>query len=410
MPIHLWPELLPWLTLLLVGATIAGIAVGRWPLLRADRATICLIGAALLLAAGALTLDEALAGVDGETILLLFSMMVLNGCLFLAGFFRVVTRQVMRVARSPRALLAVLIATSGVLSALFLNDTVVLMLTPLVLELTGALRRNPVPYLLGLAVAANVGSAATITGNPQNIVIGSRSQIPYAAFAGALAPVALIGLVICWLVIVLVYRAEFGRARLELPDEPAARLYRPLLRKTGAVVALLLAAFLAGVPVPLAAFLAAAALLATRRLRPDRVFQTIDWNLLVFFAGLFVVTHSLETQGLSARLAELLTPLARAGLVPFGLATVALSNLVSNVPAVLLLQGLVPSFPDQQRAWLMLAAASTLAGNLTLLGSVANLIMAELAARWGVRISFRAYLQVGLPVTVLTVAVALLLI
>ncbi|HEU4325529.1 MAG TPA: anion transporter [Roseiflexaceae bacterium] len=405
---HLWPELLPWLTVLLVGATIAGIAVGRWPLLRADRATICLLGAALLLAVGALTLDEALTGVDGDTILLLFSMMVLNGCLFLAGFFRVVTRQVARVARSPRTLLAVLIGMAGVLSALFLNDTVVLMLTPIVLELTGALRRNPVPYLLGLAVAANVGSAATITGNPQNIVIGSRSQIPYATFAGALAPVALIGLAICWLVIVLLYRAEFGPARLELPDEPPERVYRPLLRKTGAVVALLLVAFLAGVPVPLAAFLAAAALLATRRLRPERVFRTIDWNLLVFFAGLFVVTHSLETQGLSARLADLLTPLARAGLVPFGLVTVALSNLVSNVPAVLLLQGLVPSFPDQQRAWLMLAAASTLAGNLTLLGSVANLIMAELAARWGVRITFRAYLQVGLPVTVLTVAVALL--
>jgi Na+/H+ antiporter NhaD/arsenite permease-like protein len=407
---YLWPGLLPWLTLLVVGATIGGIAVGRWPLLRADRATIGLIGAALLLACGALTLDQALAGIDGGTILLLFSMMVLNGCLFLAGFFRVVTRLVVRVARSPRALLAVLIGVSGVLSALFLNDTVVLMLTPIVLELAGALRRNPVPYLLGLAVAANVGSAATITGNPQNIVIGSRSQIPYADFAGALAPVALAGLAICWLVIVLVYRAEFGAARLELPAEAPARIYRPLLRKTGAVVALLLAAFLAGVPVPLAAFLAAAALLATRRLRPERVFKTIDWNLLVFFAGLFVVTHSLETQGLSAGLAALLAPLARAGLAPFGLATVLLSNLVSNVPAVLLLQGLVPSFADPRRAWLMLAAASTLAGNLTLLGSVANLIMAELAARWGVRITFRAYLQVGLPVTLLTVAVALLLI
>jgi Na+/H+ antiporter NhaD/arsenite permease-like protein len=140
------------------------------------------------------------------------------------------------------------------------------------------------------------------------------------------------------------------------------------------------------------------------------VYKTIDWGLLVFFAGLFVVTHALETQGLTDQLFALLRPLAQAGLVPFGLIAVVLSNLISNVPAVLLLQSLVPAFADQQRAWLMLAAASTLAGNLTLLGSVANLIMAEIAGRWGVRVTFRAYLQVGIPVTILTLLIAFLLV
>jgi Na+/H+ antiporter NhaD/arsenite permease-like protein len=406
----LWANALPWITLLIVAGTIGGIAVGRLPLLRADRATITTIGAALLLAVGALTMEAALEGIDGETIVLLFSMMVLNGCLYLAGFFGVVATRVVRIARSPRTFLALVILASGVLSALFLNDTIVLMLTPIVLDTTIALRRNPVPYLLGLALAANVGSMATITGNPQNIIIGSLSGISYLDFAAALTPTALIGLAICWIVVVLVYREEFRRATFAIQPMARVRVFKPLLRKTGVVIALFLPALLAGVPVPLAAFLAAAALLATRRLRPERVYKTIDWPLLVFFAGLFVVTHSLETQGLTERLFGLLAPLAGADLWPFGLVTAALSNLISNVPAVLLLQGLVPTFPDPQRAWLMLAATSTLAGNLTLLGSVANLIMAELAGRWGVRITFRAYLQVGVPVTVLTILVAFALI
>jgi Na+/H+ antiporter NhaD/arsenite permease-like protein len=410
--------LLDWATVAVVGATIAGIAVGRVPLLRANRTTIALIGAALLLALRALTVEEAYATIDAATLVLLFSMMLLNGHLYVAGFFGVVTRQVVRVARGPRLLLALVILASGVLSALFINDTVVLMLAPVVLDTTRALRRDPLPYLLGLATGANVGSSATITGNPQNIVIGSASGIPYAEFAAALAPTALIGLAICWLVIVLLHRDEFRPEGFVVPDvargnlsgRVAPRLYRPLLLKSAVVVPAMLALFVAGVPVALAAFLAAGALLVTSRLKPQRVFATVDWELLVFFAALFVVTGSLEARGITDRLFELAAPLARAGLAPFALVTVALSNLISNVPAVLLLQSLVPAFADERRAWLMLASASTLAGNLTLIGSVANLIVAELAARWGVRITFGSYLRVGVPITTLTLLVALLLV
>jgi Na+/H+ antiporter NhaD/arsenite permease-like protein len=401
---------LPELTFLIVALTILGVAVGRWPLLRADRATITLIGVAALLAAGSLTLQQAYDHVDLNTLLLLFSMMLLNGNLYIAGFFAIVTQRVVRLAHSPRTLLGLIILASGVLSALFLNDTVVLMLTPIVLDITAALKLRPLPFLLGLATAANVGSAATITGNPQNIYIGAASGISYARFAAALAPTALIGLGLCWLVIAVVHRADLRDTTLAVPEVARARVLRPLLLKSALVVPAMLALFLIGVPTPLAALLAAAALLFTRRLRPERIYRVVDWPLLVFFAGLFVVTGSLETQGLTAQLFALLAPVARAGLVPFGLATVALSNLISNVPAVLLLQGLVPAFPDQQRAWLTLAAASTLAGNLTLLGSVANLIVAEVAARWGVRVTFGDYLRVGLPVTVLTVTVALVLV
>jgi Na+/H+ antiporter NhaD/arsenite permease-like protein len=399
---------LPWVTAAIVAATIVGVAAGRWPILRANRATIAVIGAALLVAVRALTLEQALAAIDSRTLLLLFSMMIVNANLFFAGFFGVVAQRVVRVARGPRTLLALIIVTAGVLSALFLNDTVVLMLTPLVIDTARTLKRNPLPYLLGLATAANVGSTAAITGNPQNIVIGSASGISFVAFSAALAPIALVGMLLCWAVIVMLYRQEFQPARFEVPQVSRVRVVPALLRKSMIVIAVMLALLVAGMPVAQAAFLAAAALLATRRVKPERVFKAIDWGLLVFFAGLFVVTYALEAQGLTALLFQYGSPLARAGLVQFGLLTALLSNVISNVPAVLVLQTLVPGLGDQRRAWLMLAAASTLAGNLTLVGSVANLIVAELAARWGVRITFGQYLRVGAPVTLLTLLVAFL--
>ncbi|HMO56490.1 MAG TPA: anion transporter [Roseiflexaceae bacterium] len=399
-----------WLTGIIVLATIVGIAVGRWPLLRADRATIALIGSALLMATGSLTLEQAFAGLDLPTLLLLFSMMVLNGQLYIAGFFGTVAQRVVQAARGPRTLLALIIGASGVLSALFLNDTIVLMLTPLVLDLTRALRRNPIPYLLGLATAANVGSMATITGNPQNMIIASASQITYIDFTMALLAPALIGLVICWGVVMLLYRDEFRSVTFAVPEVMRGEVSLPLLRKTLVVIPLMLLLFLSGVPVAQAAFLAAAVMLATRRLEPDRIYKTIDWNLLLFFAGLFVVTHSLEVQGVTDRLFVLLEPVARAGLIPFGLVAGLLSNLISNVPAVLVMRGLVPALDDPQRGWLMLAAASTLAGNLTLLGSVANLIVAELAGRWGVRLHFSTYMRAGVPITVATMLVTFLMI
>lgn len=402
--------LLPWLTAVVVAGTISGIAIGRWPILRVNRTTIALIGSALLLAIGALSLPQAYAALDLNTLLLLFSMMILNGYLFLAGFFKVVTRRLVQTAHTPKALLALIIIASGVLSALFLNDTVVLMLTPLVLEITSALQCNPLPYLLGLATAANVGSTATITGNPQNIIIGSASGIPYLTFVRVLGPVALIGLVICWIVIVLVYRDEFRHRSFVIPPTQHVRVIQSVLRKSTFVILGMLVLFFVGVSVTLAAFLAAAAMMVTRRLKPERVFETIDWNLLVFFAGLFVVTGALEIQGLTHAIFTMLGPLAHAGLVPFGLIAVVLSNLISNVPAVLLLQHLVPTFPDPQRAWLLLAACATLAGNLTLLGSVANLIVAEVANRWNVQVTFAAYLRVGVPITMLTTVIALLIV
>lgn len=394
--------------LILISLTLVGVAVGRYPWLRMNRATIALVGATVLILIGAIKLEEAYAALDMNTILLLFAMMVINVNLRLAGFFELVTAKVIRLARTPRTLLAVLILVSGVLSAIFLNDTIVLMFTPLVLEITHALRRNPIPYLVGLVSAANIGSTATITGNPQNMIIGIASGITFNQFTAALGPVALAGLVIAWVVLVLVYRGEFSASRFEHTPELQPTLYRPLLWKGMLASGLMLLAFILGLPIPLAALSAAAILLITRRLKPQRVFREMDWGLLVFFSGLFIVTGAIESAGLSHKLFAVLQPVAEQGVAALGGVAVVLSNLVSNVPAVLLFRPLVPEFSDPQRTWLTLGMATTLAGNLTLLGSVANLIVAETARNRGVKLSFREYLKAGVPITVGTLVIGIL--
>jgi len=275
-----------------------------------------------------------------------------------------------------------------------------------VLEITERLKRNPIPYLLAVAMASNIGSTATITGNPQNMMIGSFSHIDYRTFAGRLAPIAAIGLVLTAGVIALVYRREFrGTGKLELEHVPV-RVNRALLWKSLAVSAGMIAGFFGGWPVPKVAVVAGALLLVTRRLKPERIYREIDWALLVMFVGLFIVIAGVEKTGLleAAFAAAARFHLERTA--PMALFTAALSNLVSNVPAVLLFKGLVPKLPDAGRAWLTLAMSSTLAGNLTVLGSVANLIVVERARRV-VRIGFWEYAKAGVPLTALTVALGI---
>jgi Na+/H+ antiporter NhaD/arsenite permease-like protein len=386
-------------------ATYVVIALGRLPGFRLDRAGAALIGASLMVASGVLTMTEAYGAIDFDTIVLLLGMMIVIANLKLSGFFALVSAFVARHARHPLTLLAAIVLVAGFFSAFLVNDTICLMLTPLVLELVLALRRNPVPYLLAIALASNIGSAATITGNPQNIMIGSFSAIPYGSFLAALAPVSLAGLVLTMLLVAATHRAEFW-GRQKLAAEPRdIRVNKPLVRKSVAVTAAMVAAFFVVAPPAKVAIVAGALLLLTRRLKPERIYAEIDWSLLLLFAGLFIVVAGLEK--------SVLTPdvLAAAGSlrldrVPVLSAVAAvLSNLVSNVPAVLVLKPFVQHLPDQRTAWLTLAMASTLAGNLTILGSIANLIVVERARQAGIAIGFWTYFKLGAPLTFVTIAI-----
>jgi Na+/H+ antiporter NhaD/arsenite permease-like protein len=296
------------------------------------------------------------------------------------------------------------VLVSGVFSAFFVNDTMCLVLTPLVLEITGRLRRNPIPYLLAVAMASNIGSVATITGNPQNMMIGSFSHIHYRAFAAALAPIAAVGLVITVLVIAVVYRHEFRQESELNVEHRAVRVNRALLWKSLLASAAMIVFFFVGWPVPKVAVTAGALLLLTRRVKPERVYREIDWSLLVMFIGLFIVIAGIEKTQLSADLFAVAGRFHLERTAPMSIFAALLSNLVSNVPAVLVFKSFVPHLPDATRAWLTLAMSSTLAGNLTVLGSVANLIVVE-RARHEVRISFWEYAKAGVPLTLATLAV-----
>ncbi|MGH6864090.1 MAG: SLC13 family permease, partial [Methylocella sp.] len=284
------------------------------------------------------------------------------------------------------------------------NDTICLVMTPLVLDLVTRLKRDPVPYLLAIAMASNVGSTATITGNPQNMIIGSLSHIPYATFAAALWPVAGVGVALTALLIALVYHREFLiNERLPAVATSPARYDRPLVIKSVLVTVAMMVLFFAGQPVAKVAIVGGASLLLTRRVKADKVYREIDWPLLLMFVGLFIVVTGLETSVLTPETIAAVSRRALESVPVLSLVTAGLSNLVSNVPAVLVLKPFIAGSSDPQRAWLVVAMASTLAGNFTLVGSVANLIVAQRARARGVAIGFWAYFKVGAPLTLLTI-------
>lgn len=396
-------------------ATYGVVAFGRAPFVRIDRAGAALAGGAAMVALGVLTPEDAFAAVDHNTLVLLLGMMIVVANLKLSGFFALVNAAIAARVRHAFALLVAVALAAGALSAVLVNDTVCLVMTPLVMALVLKLKRNPIPYAIAIATASNVGSVATITGNPQNMIIGSLSGVPYATFAATLAPVAAAGLALTIGFVAAAFRREFFTDGAFAPAEEEAaaerkRVNRPLAIKTGLVAAAMVAAFFLGAPIATAAIVAGAALLLTRRVKPARVWAEIDWPLLVMFAGLFVVTAGVEKALITPDVVTAAGRLALDDTLVLSVVTAVLSNVVSNVPAVLVLEPFVKGLADPQRAWLVVAMASTLAGNFTLVGSIANLIVAERARAFGVEVDFWTYLKVGAPLTLATIAVGVFLV
>jgi Na+/H+ antiporter NhaD/arsenite permease-like protein len=385
-----------------------GMFLGGLPRLKLDRSGVALLGAIAVIALTGQSVEDAARTVDLPTIVLLFAFMVLSAQMRLGGFYTAVTRRVGAMPLSPRGLMAALIAVAGALSAVFSNDIVCLAMTPVVARLCLQRRLNPVPFLIGLACAANIGSAATLIGNPQNMLIGSVLQLPFAGYVRqALPPVAL-GLLLLWLWLAWgpgsgAARAPVDAAAPAAADEPA---FDALQSAKGLLVATaLMAVFLfTDWPREVAALVGAAVLLMSRRLYSSHVLGIVDWQLLLLFIGLFIVNHAFETTGLAA---QAVAWLGTHGVVlsdPGALLVVgvALSNLVSNVPAVMLL---LPHLQGES-AGVLLALVSTLAGNLLLVGSIANLIVVDLARKSGIAIDWRQHAAIGVPVTLGTLAVA----
>lgn len=384
----------------------AGMITGHIPPYAIDRTGIALLGAIFLVADGKIALPDAWAAIDPSTVALLLGLMVVSAQFRLAGFYTRVTRALAASGGGPERLLALVIGAAALLSALLVNDIVCLAMTPILIEGCARRRLNPMPFLLALACAANIGSAATLIGNPQNMLIGEKLKLSFAGYLRDALPPVLAGLAACWWIIARAYRGRFDHD-MPPPDIAAPPFCRWQTVKGLLLLGALVALFVAPpLPRDILALAAAGILLLSRRMATRDMLGLVDWQLLVLFASLFVVNGCLESTGGTAWLFDRI----RASGVdldapaPLFVASTLLSNLVSNVPAVMLL---LPA-STHPAAGAVLALSSTLAGNLFLVGSIANLIVVESARRHGIAITWADHARVGVPVTLATLAIAAL--
>lgn len=400
----------PWVAAAVFGLTYLLLSFQNLPGVFIRRPAAALIGAVAMVAGGVVSLDSAYRLVDLDTIVFILGMMIVIGYLEVSGFFEKVEWLILERARTTRDLLALVVLSSGLLSALFMNDTVCLMLTPVIVRIVRRCGLKPAPYLIALATSSNIGSVCTPMGNPQNMIIAVHSHLPFNVFVLKLLPITALGLWLNYHVLRRTYREEFPQHRavsVAGASAPAGR--GRLIYVCLAASALLLVLLALNIHPPLAAISVAALLILAGATKPREAFARIDWELLLMFASLFVVMGGLRESGLLGRLMERLAHAGSASLPArlAGLSAVSalLSNVVSNVPAVVFLSNILPVLGGHDSLWLALAASSTVAGNLTLIGSVANLIVFE-SARKDAAVGFWEYFRVGAPLAVLLTALS----
>ena len=382
-------------------ATYAGVAVGGIPGLALDRTGIALLGAIAMVAARVLGTGEAFAAIDTPTILLLYALMVISAQFKLSGFYTRVALFLTRLLERPRLFLAALMAAAGLLSAFLTNDIICLTFTPILCAAILEAKLNPVPFLIALAAASNIGSAATIIGNPQNMILGQVGKLDFAHFTRLCLVPVLLSLAGAYAILLGLYRRQLP-SRHDA-GRPAEREYRAFSRhqtlKGAIVVAALIARCFTRLPRELTAITLAGILLCSRRMKTRSLLGLVDWHLITLFCSLFVVMAGFAAVGLPQNL--------MAGLSMQGLSldnawhltglSALLSNLVSNVPAVMLLVKFL--HPAQPLQWVITALATTFAGNLITIGSIANLIVIEGAREYGVNIRFAEHARAGIPIT-----------
>ena len=387
--------------------TYAGVAIGDVPKLKLDRTGIALLGAIAMAVAGIVPLDQLNVAIDLPTLLLLYALMVVSAQLQLGGFYTWTALRITLLVQRPRLFLWIMMVTSALLSALLANDIICLAFTPVLTVALLSAQMNPLPFLLGLAVSSNIGSAATIIGNPQNMLIGQAGRLHFGAFVAWCTPPALLSLGLAYLLLAWVYRGRFTQQTLPstpcVNDWPAFNRWQSV--KGIALTVVLISLFFTSIPRELSAMTVAGVLLCSRELHSRSKLELIDWHLITLFCGLFVVIHGLSVVNVPAYLIAMLDHygIALGNLyILTGVSTV-LSNLVSNVPAtMLLIQFLERANPIP---WYALAVSSTFAGNLITIGSIANLIVIEQAKRYGVEITFAEHARTGIPITLLSLVV-----
>ncbi|MDT8390611.1 MAG: SLC13 family permease [Lentisphaeria bacterium] len=391
-------------------ATYVGIAMGRLPRLVIDRTGMAMLGALAMVLAGSISPSAAMASIHAPTLLLLYGLMIISAQLRLGGFYTWLAWRVTRWIDRPGLFLFLLMAVGGLLAAVLANDIICLAFTPVLAVALRRRRFNPLPFLLGLAMATNLGSASTMIGNPQSMLIGQLGGLSFRAFLFWCAPPSLLCLAVTYGLLRLLFRGRLTTAPAYAesfvePDWPPFNRWQSSKGLVAAAIAFAL--LLGGLPRELSVLTLAGALLLSRRMHTRNMLGLVDWHLITLFCGLFIVVRAfnqtgLPTQGLdwlAARGAPLSNPYC------LSITAILLSNIVSNVPAtVLIAPHLEGSAPE---VWYALSLATTYAGNLLTIGSMANLIVIEQAAPFGIRVSFRDYARVGLLVTAANLAILL---
>jgi len=388
------------------------IGIQNIPGIHINRTAGALLGAVAMVFFGVISVKEAYVAIDLDIMLFILGMMIIIAYMELSGFFEMVERWILKRAKSASGLLFFLIISSGIASSFFMNDTICLLFTPIVLRIVKKAQLNPIPYLIALATSSNIGSTMTIIGNPQNMLIGLYSKIHFLEFLRILSPVSIIGLLINFLLIRLIYHRDLSGKGINLKfDENKIVIQKRLFIASFITLILLLVFLCLGYSPQNVAITLACFLILAGADKPRKALEEVDWQLLLFFAGLFIVMHGMEKSGITlsifAYVKNYLSDGKISQILNLTIGSTVLSNIVSNVPAVILFSHFFAGLANSKLAWLTLAMSSTLAGNLTIIGSVANIIVFESAEKEGVKVGFFEYLKFGLPLTIVTLVIGI---
>ena len=393
--------------------TFLGIIYTRLPKVNIDRPSAAFFGAVAMILFGIITFEEAVQAIDFNTIALLLGMMIVIAVLELDGFFTFIAEKTISLSKSRNQLLTIIVFVTGIASAFLVNDAVVLLFTPVIIKICRSAKLNPVPYLIAEILASNIGSAMTITGNPQNILIGMQSGIPYLNFLLHLLPVSLIGMILIVFIIKLFFKTELGnKNHLQFQEDEFNYDFKSMKVSVPIFAGIIILFFFShtfNISIPLIALAGASLILIFGKIKPSKVIKEVDWVLLLFFAGLFIVVHGIEKVGVLNRFIEN-TPVSNnlTGIISLHGLSLVLSQIVSNVPYTILMLPILKS-ASSDLLWLSLASAATLAGNATIIGAVANLIVIEVAKKYDVEIGFWQFFKVGVVITFITLIISIII-
>jgi Na+/H+ antiporter NhaD/arsenite permease-like protein len=393
--------------------TFLGIIYTRLPKVNVDRPSAAFFGAVAMILFSVISFEEAVLSIDFNTIALLLGMMIVIAVLELDGFFTLIADKTISLSKTSNQLLIIIVFITGIASAFLVNDAVVLLFTPVIIHICRSAKLNPVPYLIAEIMASNIGSAMTITGNPQNILIGMQSGISYSKFIFHLLPVSLIGMLVIVLVIKFFFKNDFMKdSQLTFTKENSTYNFQSMKFSVPIFIIMVFLFFFGNIlklSIPVIALAGASLVLILGKIKPSLVIKQVDWVLLLFFAGLFIVVHGIEKVGVLDPFIKN-TPIANSlsGILSLHGLSLLLSQIVSNVPYTMLMLPIL-KMASSDLLWVSLASAATLAGNATIIGAVANIIVIEVAKKYDVEIGFWKFLKVGLTITVITLILSVVI-